>query len=448
MTSLTKRMIVISFDCLSALDYSLISSLPNFQRVFEKGSYVQHVKTIYPSLTYPCHTTIVTGNYPNRHGIINNTLLQPGRESPDWNWYRSSIRGTTLYDEANKANLTTAALLWPVTGKAKSIQYNLPEIFPNRPWQNQIIVSLLNGTPLYQWDLNRRFGHIRKGLSQPELDDFVLESTVHTILTKEPNLLLVHFTDLDTMRHHHGVFSNEATEAIHRHDRRLGRILSALEQTDRLQETTIIILGDHSALDESKAINLNVIFREKGLISADVNGRISEWKAYCKSCDGSAYIYLKDPNDTASKQTVKNILDNLITVTDNGIETILTGEEAGRKGADSTCAFMLEARLGYYFLENHIGTYLNEVTVEDVRSDSKYTFACHGYSPEKSNYTTFFLASGKGIKQGEVIPSMHLVDIAPTLARLLGVELGETDGEVVAQLLDIDSKKIIVKGVV
>lgn len=448
MTSLTKRMIVISFDCLSALDYSLISSLPNFQRVFKKGSYVQHVKTIYPSLTYPCHTTIVTGNYPNRHGIINNTLLQPGRVSPDWNWYRSAIRGTTLYDEANKANLTTAALLWPVTGKAKSIQYNLPEIFPNRPWQNQIIVSLLSGTPLYQWNLNKRFGHIRKGLRQPELDDFVLESAVHTILTKDPNLMLVHFTDLDTMRHRHGAFSNEATEAIHRHDKRLGRILEALQQTDRLQETTIIVLGDHSALDENKVINLNVIFREQDLIQVDTNGRITEWKAYCKSCDGSAYIYLKDPKDQMTKMEVKTILEQLIADSSNGVETILTGEEADRKGADPACAFMLEARLGYYFLEDHMGAYINEVTVEDVNSNNKYTFACHGYSPEKPNYTTFFLASGKGIKQGEVIPSMNLVDIGPTLARLLGIDLGETDGEVINHLLDIESSNMNVKGVV
>nr|MBR9646502.1 alkaline phosphatase family protein [Streptococcus sp. 11-4097] len=90
-----------------------------------------------------------------------------------------------------------AALLWPVTGRA-NIDYNLPEIFPNRPWQNQILVSLFSGSPLYQLDLNQRFGHIRNGLSQPELDDFVLASAVHTIQTKKPNVMFIHFTDLDT----------------------------------------------------------------------------------------------------------------------------------------------------------------------------------------------------------------------------------------------------------
>src|SRR6478752_3230837 len=136
MSRLTDHLIVISFDCLSALDIPILETLPHFQTIMQNGAYVQNVETIYPSVTYPCHATIVTGNYPNRHGVINNTLLQPGRPSPDWNWFRQSITGTTLYDEVKKANMTTAALLWPVTGKA-DIDYNMPEIFANRPWQNQ-----------------------------------------------------------------------------------------------------------------------------------------------------------------------------------------------------------------------------------------------------------------------------------------------------------------------
>jgi predicted AlkP superfamily pyrophosphatase or phosphodiesterase len=431
MTALTKNMIVISFDCLSALDYKWLKNLPNFNRVLKNGSFARHVETIYPSVTYPCHATIVTGNYPNRHGVVNNTLLQPGASSPDWNWYRSAIKGTTIYDEAKKENLTTAALLWPVTGKAKGIKYNLPEIFPNRPWQNQTIVSLMSGTPAYQWDLNKRFGHIRKGLNQPELDDFVLESTVYTIRTKKPNLLLVHFTDLDTMRHNYGVFSDQATEALHRHDRRLGRILDAIEENGNIEETTIVVLGDHSALDESKAVQLNVVLCEENLISVDSNGKITDWKAYCKGCDGSAYIYLKNQNDYETEKTVKKILDKLMTEPENGIEKIISGEEAGNKGADPSCAFMIEARHGFYFIESHQGEYIKHVTQEDVWMNDKYMLACHGYSPDKPDYTTFFLISGKGVQPNVEIPFMRLVDIGPTLARLLGLNLGQTDGEVI-----------------
>ena len=58
--------------------------------------------------------------------------------------------------------------------------------------------------------MNRRFGHLRNGIAQPELDDFVTESAVHTIKTKKPNLMLIHLVDLDAQRHHHGFSSDEA----------------------------------------------------------------------------------------------------------------------------------------------------------------------------------------------------------------------------------------------
>jgi predicted AlkP superfamily pyrophosphatase or phosphodiesterase len=411
----------------------MLKTLPNFQSILNTGTLVQEVKSIYPSVTYPCHATIVTGNYPNRHGVINNTLLQPGRNSPDWNWFRESIKGTTLYDEVKKANMTTAALLWPVTANA-DIDYNMPEIFANRPWHNQILVSLMSGSPRFQWGLNRRYGHIRKGLNQPELDDFVLESTVDTIKTKKPNLLMVHFTDLDTQRHYHGFSSEEAHAAIHRHNKRLGRIIDALKESDIVENSTVVVLGDDSALDENKVINLNVLFHEQNLITSNGKGKIINWRAYCKSCDGSAYIYIKDKHDSRAFNEVKQILDTLLADPGSGIENALTGEQAAEKGADGTCTFMLEAKRGYFFLDDHEGEFIRTITQEDVKRDKKYTLACHGYSPEKENYGTIFMAAGKGIK-AITLPSIRLIDEAPTFARLLGVDLGQTDGRVVEEIL-------------
>lgn len=435
MKRLTDHLIVISFDCLSALDYPILQSLPNFQTILEKGAVVPNVDTIYPSVTYPCHATIMTGNYPNRHGVINNTLLQPGRLSPDWHWFRASIQGTTLYDEVMKENMTTAALLWPVTGKA-NIDYNMPEIFANRRWHNQILVSLLSGSPLYQLDLNKRFGHIRQGLHQPELDDFVLESTVHTIKTKKPNLLLVHFTDLDTQRHYHGFSSNEALAAIHRHNERLGKIIETLKESGIYDNSTVVVLGDHSALDENKALNPNVLLQRSNLIKTNSKGKIINWKAYCKSCDGSAYIYVKDKHDGATMEALATLFRSLLEDSDSGIEKVLTSEQASEKGADPQCAFMLEAQKGYYFLEDFEGEYVKTVAEEDVTADKKYTLACHGYSPEKENYTTIFMAAGKGIKP-VTLPSIRLIDEGPTLARLLGVSLGNTDGRIIEEILTV-----------
>ena len=364
---------------------------------------------------------------------------QPGRTSPDWYWRRNHIKGTTLYDEAKNAGMKTAALLWPVTAKA-NIDYNLPEIFANRPWHHQIPVSLMNGSPLYQLQMNAKFGHIRNGLSHPELDDFVLESAVETIKSKKPGLMLVHFVDLDSQRHMYGFSSKEAKAAIHRHDKRLGRIMEAIDEAGIVENSTVAILGDHSALDESKVIKLNVLFREKGLIHLNNSGKIGSWKAYCKSCDGSAYIYLQDENDDVTKNVVTELLMELLQDDCNGIEKVITGQEARAKGADGSAFRMLEAARGYYFSEDITGDYIEEVTEKDAQT-KKYTFACHGYSPEKEDYSTVFFVAGKGIRPGVTIPDMHLADEGPTFARLLGLDLGDTDGHVIEEILDLSFDK-------
>jgi predicted AlkP superfamily pyrophosphatase or phosphodiesterase len=433
MARLTNHLIVVSFDCLSALDFPVLKELPHFKELLERGSYCTQVRSIYPSVTYPCHTSIITGNYPKRHGIVNNTFIQPGRTSPDWYWHRKHIKGTTLYDEAKKAGMKTAALLWPVTARA-NIDYHMPEIFANRSWHHQIPVSLFNGSMIYQLDMNRRFGHLRKGLNQPELDDFVLESAVHTIKTKKPELMLVHLVDLDSQRHYHGFSSNEAMAAIRRHDVRLGRIVDALKESGIYDQSTIIALGDHSALDESKAVKLNVLLKKNGLIQVNEKGLVTHWKAYCKSCDGSAYIYLNDRSDSNTKEVVGKLLQNLLQDESNGIEKVYSQEEAASMGADDQCTFMVEARLGFYIKENLDGEFIDHISERDVR-EKRYTFASHGYSPEKDNYKTIFIAAGNGIRQNTIVPSMNLVDEGPTFARLLGLNLGETDGRVIEELI-------------
>jgi len=77
MNNLTnKHLVVISIDGLKAADFDIISNLPTFSQCIQKGSVVRNVKSIYPSLTYPAHTTIVTGKYPKNHGVVNNKLLE------------------------------------------------------------------------------------------------------------------------------------------------------------------------------------------------------------------------------------------------------------------------------------------------------------------------------------------------------------------------------------
>lgn len=434
MERMTKYLYVISFDALSTLDFEYITSLPNFKEFIKEASYCKKVYSVYPTLTYPAHATIVTGRYPKNHGVINNTLLQPNRESPDWYWYRNYIKGETLYDVAIENGMKVAALLWPVTAKSK-IQYNMPEIFANRIWQNQVIVSLLNGTPLFQYQLNNKFGYLRDGLKQPNLDDFTHQSLLYTIKDKRPDLMLVHYTDLDTIRHYHGFHSEEAKRAMERHDGRLGEIIEALKEGDMYKDSTIIVLGDHGSLDTDKVINLNILLRQNGYISVDNKGRITDYSAVIKSCDGSAYLYVKDRNNSALIDGIYNLIEDF-NKEHNCIEHIYTNSIVSELGADSECALMIEANKGYYFLDEVEGYIIKELNLQNNRGTSDFIKAAHGYSPFKDNYTTVFMAAGKGIKKGIAIDEMNLVDEGPTMAKLLGFELGNTDGRILEEFFE------------
>lgn len=433
MNRLTEHLIVLSFDCLSSKDFSLLKELPNFRRLLNGAAVCKQVETIYPSITYPCHTSIITGNFPVHHRLVKNTKLQAGRISPDWYWERKYITGTTLYDEAKKQGMKTGALLWPVTAKAK-IDYHIPEIFANRRWHSQTVVSLLNGSFLYTIDMNNRFGHLRNGIQQPWLDDFVTAVTVHTIKTKKPDLMLVHLVDADSQRHKYGFSAKESHAALQRHDDRLGEILNAMDECGITDQSTVIVLGDHSALDVTHVIKMNVYLRQSGLIRVDEKGKVTSWKAFCKSNDGSAYVYLRDPFDQPTKDKIRALLHSLMMNPANGLEQVFCSDEASDLGADSEAAFMLEARQGFYFTEELEGNSVVEINEEDIVT-GKYCRAVHGYSPNKPDYHTVFIAKGKGVKPNVSIETMRLVDEGPTFATLLGLDLGKTDGRVLEEII-------------
>ncbi|ADL51127.1 alkaline phosphatase family protein [Clostridium cellulovorans] len=431
---MSKYLIVISFDAVSAEDYKILKSLPNFKLLMEQGAYVKEVESVYPTLTYPAHTSIVTGKYPKNHGIVNNLKVQPRRRHEDWFWHRKHIIGKTLYDVAREQEMVVASLLWPVTAGAK-IKYNIAEIWPNRSWQNQVMVSLINSSPKYILEMNNRYGHIRKGVHQPELDDFILACTIDTIKNKKPNLMLIHLTDVDSNRHIYGYNSEEAREAILRQDKRLGEIIKALKEASIFESSTIVALGDHSMFDVDKVININSLFRENGFIVTDKNGKIKDWKVFFNTADGSGYVYLKDKKDEALRKQVKELLLDFAKDSNSGIDYVLSSKEAEEFGADPECDFLLEAKKGYYFLNSAHKDIVEEVTREKQREDKDYTFATHGFSPSKVGYSTMLIAYGHGIKPGAIVEKARLIDEGPTFAELLGINLEQCDGEVIKGIL-------------
>lgn len=429
-----KKLYIISLDAFGDADLQFASTLPNFKKIMDSSAQVIGVRTVYPSLTYMAHTSIVTGMYPEKHGIINNTHLQPERTAPDWYWYASEIKVPTIFDVAKKAGYSIASLLWPVTGRSKMIDYNIAEIFPTRPWQKQVMVSAYASSLRYLLEMNKKHKHLRKGINQPELDDFVTEVAIDTILNKKPDILALHLVDLDSMRHEYGVRSNQAKEALIRMDNRLGRILDAMEEADIAKDTVLAVLGDHYQIDTHTVVRPNYLFLDKGWITKNKKNMITSWKVIVKSADGAAYIYRKDPSITN-----KMILDALKGI-DSRIEAIYTSDDTKWDGADSNCIFLIEAKSGYYFADDVIYPFM-ESTAKTVK-DRKLLKATHGFHPEKKNYTTMLLLSGPGIDKEARMEQARLVDEGPTFLHAIGLKYPtKTDGRVLHELFLNDSIK-------
>lgn len=430
MKKVPKRVMIVSFDAVGRQDLAFLRTLPNFRSFFEGAALCEHVNSVYPSLTYPAHTSIVTGRMPKNHGIVNNTKLQPKRERADWLYQRKYIRSTTLYDEAKKKGMRTAALLWPVVGQSR-IKYAVPEVMVTRRWQNQILVNALNGPIAYQLDLNKRFGHLRDGIRQPALDNFIHASALYTIETYNPELFLLHLTDVDTNRHIYGVHHEKVTAALRRHDQRLGEILKKLEQTGNMDDTAVVILGDHYQKDVERIAYLNYFLQKEGLIRIE-NCRMKDWQAVAKTCDGSCYIYLKNGKsaDAALQKTVRDLMEKLAARADYGIAKIFTADEAAALGADPSCFLMIEAKAGWVFLDDW------QQESKSVREEKKHsTRGTHGYLPQGEDYQTFFAAKGCGIRPCTIDHDIHLWDEGATLAALMNLNLGEIDGKTIEEML-------------
>lgn len=428
-----KYVIVISFDAVSEEDLEFLSKQPNFSKLIKNGALIKNVESVYPSLTYPAHATIVTGKYPKNHGVINNTVLDFKNDNPDWYWYRKYIKGDTIFDLAEKSGMKTCSILWPVTARSK-ITYNMPEIFCTKRYDNQILKSALAGSKIYQVNMNKKFGYLRQGMEEPYLDNFATEVAKKTIRELKPNLILLHLIDSDSQKHKYGIENKEVIESLKRHDERLGEIIESLKLAGIYEDSTIIALGDHSQINVNNVIKLNSILMKNDLINVNGN-KIKSYKAIAKSCDGSSYIYLKNKNDVETRKKVRDILNELKNKYSNVIEEVYNNEEIKNLGADINASFMIEAKRGYYFIDDFLG---EAIEVIDESSKIRHKLrASHGYLPSRDNYKTFFIAYGKTIKKGVVLEKGKLINHGPTIAKILDIDLRDCDGIVEERILNL-----------
>ena len=414
------HVVVISLDALSESEWHLISSMPHLSRLIKEGSWSRELRSVFPTHTYTAHTTMVTGVHPDKHGIVQNHPFQPfvPLHNQEWYWYQRQLKVPTIYDLTRKSGLKSAGLFWPVTGKS-SINWNIPEILALEG-ENQVLKILRNSSKVFMLDLERRIGKKRVSTKQPYFDDFVALAACETIKRKRPNLTLIHLCDLDNAKHISRIESPAIKDSLLRLDRRVGEIMDAVKDAGIEEKTALIILGDHGQFSIDYNVHLNNLLRDEGLIYED-KGEM-KWRAILQTSGGNAFLHLRQ-GDIEAEERALEVLKGAVKENKYGIQTIYSRKDLDIFRAAPGVKYAVEARSGYNIDES-----LSDETIEDYKKKG-ILYANHGYSPDKERYKCLFFASGPGISSDNNLGPIEMVDIAPTIAELLGLSFYDCDGK-------------------
>ncbi len=400
--------------------------LPNIRSLLEAGSWAEGVVGQYPSNTYPSHASIVTGVNPARHGIFANRILDP--DGTTQNWYRSSsyLQVRTIWEIAKDAGLKTAAVTWPVTVDAR-IDYLLPETGAPPPgvwWPDQLDRASTPGLARTIFESLDDFDP--ETPITPELvDRFSTLAATHILRTHRPNLVLVHLFQTDSAQHQYGKHSAEARRAFEVVDDHIGRIIEATEQAGIVEQATFIVTGDHGFREVHSTLQPDVVLKRAGLIETGQDGQILGWQAI--SHEGA--IILKNPADTILAAELRKLFEELAADPYRGVFRLVLEDEIRELGAYPNAAFFIEPAAGYRVRSGLGG---GSFVVPSVsRGD-------HGFLPTEAGIRTGLIMAGAGIRDGIVLPSALQVDIAPTIATLLGLTFAEVDGSPLLSFVEPD----------
>jgi len=409
-TPAPRHVLVISLDGMRPdlyLSASVRLRIPNLMRLKQEGSYAEGVVGVYPSVTYPSHTTLVTGRLPAEHGIYSNlSSREAGKNVNDWFWYASAIKVPTLWDEARRHKLTTAGVSWPVTAGA-DIDWSVPEIWdPTGPERFDLRYLIKFITPGLIPEL---LASVSPPAPGTDTDTLRTRLAVFLIKKHQPNLVLVHLTELDSAQHGSGPGSPAAAAALEHLDARVGEILQAVEEAGCKNSTDVMIVSDHGFLPVDRFIQPNVLLVKAGLLAANEKGEVTGGKIATVSNGGSFFIYWPEGQNLRSEvdAALKPLRDQ------GALWGVVDRPGLADLGAEPAAQMALEAPDGFSFGRGAAG---------DLVGQPHGPHGSHGYLPFRKGLEASFIACGPRIRKGVNLHRIPMTAVAPTILKDLGID--------------------------
>jgi predicted AlkP superfamily pyrophosphatase or phosphodiesterase len=398
--------------------------IPFLRRLAAEGTYAEGVIGVWPTVTYPSHTTLVTGVSPAEHGIIANLEFDPQHHfSESWFWYAAQIRVPTLWQAAHQAGMVTASIGWPATVGADAIDYLLPEF-----WRVTGATDILNPSDRYLIGALARPPGLPDRMRDavgPYLmgndislhgDEIKTRYAIEILRRHKPALLTLHLSSLDETEHSFGPFSPPANQDLEAIDGLLSQIDAAAHAGNA--STVLVVVSDHGFTSLTHRVNLYIPFAKAGLIQTTTEPdstvpKINSWQAQLWNAGGMSAVMLHDPADRQIERKVSDLLSTLAADPANGIARILPREAIKPLGGFPDASFLIVFNSGYYASASPAGALVTEV----------HGHGGHGFSPEYPEMRASFFIAGSGIARGRNLGVIDMRQIAPTLAQLLGVRL-------------------------
>jgi predicted AlkP superfamily pyrophosphatase or phosphodiesterase len=405
------HVVVVSIDGLRPEFYqSATYEAPTLNRLARAGFSFGALVPIFPTLTYPVHASIATGVSSESHGVVSNRIFDR-TEGPTHRWYSKSdhLQSTPIWKVVKKSGQTVGIARWPVSAGA-DVDYLFPEVFHSPGFNFSKDWGLIesNATPGLIDEVLGKGSSVRFD-SLESLDQLTTRIAKSIYQRHRPNLLMVHLVHLDSVQHMSGRDSSETRQALRKVDQQVAELIAAID----LEKTVVFVLGDHGFRNYRKKVHLNSLFERKGWLTQK-DGGLDNWQVVAQPESGVSVVYRKD--SAVDQQVLSLLRENA-----GGRYRVIDRAELDEKKAYPQALCAIEGINGYAMGSNLSGDLITEVA---------HTQGAHGQSPGSPDLHTGLFVYGAGVKQGGYQESASVLDIAPTLAQLLGVSLTNTEGQV------------------
>jgi len=354
-------------------DYSKLYNTPNLNKLAKDGVNAERMYSSFPTVTFPNHYSIVTGLYPDHHGLINNSFPAPDLGL----FYRMGDRnavenpafygGEPVWVTAEKKGVKSASFFW--VGSEAPVEGIRPSY-----WKKY------DETVTYE----ARIDTVIKWLGYP--------------VVKRPELVTLYFDEPDATSHIFGPVSPQTGKVVERLDSLLGVLRKKLSTLPEAKRINLIILSDHgmSAVSPSRYVNI------KSLVPNRMIASIS----------GGNPVYLINPSE-GKKDSVLYLLNRSIGLKAWSKSELPPKWHYGTNPRIPEIVVVADSSWS-------IGT----------RSDgSSVRGGAHGYDNSNSDMFSIFYAAGPSFKKNYKFRELNNIDIYNLVCRILDISAAKNDGD-------------------